>query len=120
MNDFIEDGKDLKKFKNIIESFYDMKGNNFTKTDLKARQIKPLAKLHQFAQNATPMMNKHASNEEAKIDVEYIDNFIGNYIEMLVSKDRKGREEFTEMSKSPSKEKDQEEMVEQLMDEISD
>lgn len=113
------------KFKGVMRTFFRIKDElGLTKTDLNFNEIKPLIKLLQHSKNMMPTYNEYLEEkglEERKVDGEYIEQFVKNYLKAKVSKNREGRKEGKEALKRQLSEKEKEErknefkkMVEEL------
>ena len=95
--------EDKKKFESTKKTFFDIEDKEgFSKTDLNAREIKPLIKLYQHSKNLMPTYNQYLeenNKEDKKITGKYIRGFINQYLKAKISKNREGRKEGTEILK---------------------
>jgi len=100
------------RFTKIVEVLksYAEPDNLMQKTELSQKQVNFITKL---------ILYKHAVKKFLNVDIDFIDTFITSYLELMVSKDRKGRQEFISTLKAlgekASSEDENETMLEKLL-----
>ncbi len=110
INQNVNNSKDeYKFFGELSDTFFNIKDENgLSKTDVSSWLVLGLSMLIDYSENTLPLYNDYLKEklsledyEDQKVSIPVIVDFLLKiYIQILVSKDRKGRMEGTEISKA--------------------